>query len=226
MKKSSILLLSLAFLVTILSIGLASPSPCAAQTPAAQQTSADSSHAQPRITEIHSFQAFQGLFNLAQGAVRVVALVSPTDLQCLASLGQVYQILSRHPSNRLRMYVVYTPRQKQDDKKMAARAAARLVGSRVTQLWDPDSTAARALSGTLGLKDEHAWGTFLLYDTQAILKDNATPPTLWMRSGSEASDHGFDLSAFENETTRLLGVLQNKLDAHGRGEPSDSSKNQ
>ena len=96
------------------------------------------------VLEVDSLAGVTGFFNLGQGAVRIVALVSPTSPECVAGLDSIGALLSRFPSRRLRTYVVFMPMLDSDTRISALVRVGELTDRRVVFFWNQNRSVGDA----------------------------------------------------------------------------------
>lgn len=204
------------FLTVIASLQLLLAGPIA-QAPADTATS-PTGQEPSNIAQLVSFRSFGGLFSLGGGAVRIVALVSPTCPVCQEGLAGIADIMQRHPSNRLRAYVVIEPMREGDSVFAMLKMAGRYRDRRVAYLWDPDRILARAYGPIVGLDNKGAdteWDAYFLYGPRArFLGEAPTAPDLSMHQHEHVEGPELDFAAFEARLAELLARLEDERRAN------------
>ncbi len=162
-----------------------------------------------RIVEISKFNELAGIFNLGQGAVRIVSIVSPTCKSCVDALNALDEIMQSIPGKRLRSYVVFVPMMDEDDRFAAVIAAGAHDDPRTTFFWDPAVTTGNAWKELVGISTP-AWDVYFLYDTDATFDDGPNMPETWMHQHSAIAGPEFDSSRLKVETRALLASFEQR----------------
>jgi hypothetical protein len=99
---------------------------------------------QPQLLAItpQTLPQFAEEFNGSPKEERVVLLMSPTCLACLAGSSRVESILGRYPGDKIHIFAVWEPMLPTDWGRPTTEAMARLSDPRVTQVWDRDHLIA------------------------------------------------------------------------------------
>lgn len=85
-------------------------------------------------------------------------------MYCLVSARVVQNyVLDEIDDPRLAVYTVWGPMQGYETEEAARDAVHFLPGERVSHFWTPANTLVETWSPRLGLVDELAWDTFLVY---------------------------------------------------------------
>jgi hypothetical protein len=128
-----------------------------------------------------------GFFNLAQGAVRIVAVASPTDPACAAGLDSVAALITRNPSRRLRAYLIFVRAVESDTRMTALERTADFADRRVVVFWN-DNGSLPEVFGALTSTGGKVHNGYFLYDTAATFETrHATPAELAIYPGSAAT---------------------------------------
>ena len=168
-----------------------------------------------RFVSIENIQGFSGFFNVGQGTVRIVSILSPSTPECVARIDAIRSLLESVPSKRVRVYIVFTPQGEEDSQRIALIRGADLTDRRVACFWDPNGAVAAALAPVL---DAAAGKTpCLLFDTDAVLRDPPDAPTMWMSSAAAKGDHAFDAAA-------LHAAVMERLDAFEKRESQPAAE--
>jgi len=163
---------------------------------------------QTRFVSIENIQGFSGFFNVGQGTVRIVSILSPSGPDCAARLDAIRSLLESIPSKRVRVYVVFIPQGEEDSQRSALIRGADLTDSRVACFWDPSGVVRTALAPVL---DPTAGKTpCLVFDTDAVLRDRPDAPTLWMSSASGKGDHAFDAATLRAAVIERLDAFEKR----------------
>lgn len=169
---------------------------------------------QANTVKLESFRSFGGIFSLGGGAVRIVAIVSPTCPSCQAGMDGIADIMRRHPTHRLRAYIGVEPMHDGDTVFAMLRMAGRFIDRRIAYFWDPDKLLGNAYRPIVGLDKETdgiAWHVYFLYDTKArFLGDVPATPDMWMHQHDDIKGAPLDLSAFEARIEELLDQLEDE----------------
>lgn len=127
------------------------------------------------ILEVDSLRGISGFFNLAQGTVRVFAIVSPTSPECAATIDSVASVLERYPTRRLRAYIVFVPVVEGDSRVAALERAAPLADRRLLFFYN-DNRALESVFQAVAGTDAPTWNGLFLYDTDATFDDSPGSP--------------------------------------------------
>ncbi|HXV14526.1 MAG TPA: hypothetical protein VEC56_10010 [Candidatus Krumholzibacteria bacterium] len=114
--------------------------------------------APPDVRRIEKFVHIAAFLNLAQGTVRMVAVLPIDGESSAAVLDTVAAVIRGNPSKRLRAYVVLRG---SDSSLRAAVLAGRAADPRIVFFWDPAGTA------TAAWRADPARAGVWLYDTSA-----------------------------------------------------------
>lgn len=158
-----------------------------------------------RFVEIQNIAGFSGFFNLGQGTVRIVAILSPTAETSLDAYMEIQRIMEDTPNKRLRAFIVYVPLGDQDSRERAIDLAAQFPDRRVAHIWDPQMAVGQALDPVGGLSLPLGTACYL-FDTNAVVKDEPTPPAF----SAAIREDTFDGAALEAVARDLLANLATK----------------
>lgn len=188
-----------------------------AQTTAPAQTTPSAEPAQP-VARLQNFGTLVSFLNLASGAVRVVAILKPSDPSSEAMIGALQSILSGNASPRLRAYVVWTRLGPEDTELRAAAACSRVRDRRLVYFWDSEAFVANAFRGAVVSKDTPATGVLLLYDTDARLSIDPPAPTLWMSANPDIPGDALDAKRLGEGVNAMVHRVEEKVsDGAGAG---------
>ncbi len=200
---------SLAFLILL--AGLARDA--RAQAPVAAPDTTVAQNVVPRLT---NFAALATILNLARGAVRLVAVVSPSAPGAEAGMDAVASMLRDIPSKRLRAFVIISQTDSTDTRGRALNLAARHIDRRIVYLWDPDATTAAAMAASDGLAGMPARDVLLLYDTAATFTTTVPAPVAWVPMDDSAGPVAS--AALRGTADELVRAVERKAATAGGGE--------
>lgn len=172
---------------------------------------------QNRFVKIDNALGFNGFFNIGQGAVRIVALMSPTCPRCVAGFEELSRIMKEIPSRRLRPYVVFMPVLEGDTPVAALELGAKMLDRRASYFWDPNVSVRDEFQALTG-KDVGDLHVCFLFDTDAVIRDKPDQPVWWMEHAADGS--AFNSPALEANVRELLDRLEENLHK-GDKEPSE-----
>ncbi len=91
-------------------------------------------------------------------------------------------ILEKLPSAKLKVYAVWTPVLKEDDRQAAVRATAVIPDERVVHLWDADKSLGHTFGKVVTLPRGRtlAWDVYFAFDRRAQWGDQPPQPAEWM----------------------------------------------
>lgn len=161
-----------------------------------------------RFAKIDNALGFNGFFNIGQGAVRIVALLSPTCPRCVAGFEELRRIMQAIPSRRLRPYVVFMPVLEGDTPQAALELGAKMLDRRASYFWDPNMSVREEFQGLTG-KDAANEHVCFLFDTDAVIRDKPDQPVWWMEHAADGS--AFDGPALEAKVRELLDRLEQNI---------------
>ncbi len=118
-------------------------------------------------------------------------------------------ILETLPSAKLKVYAVWTPVLKEDDRQAAVRATAVIPDERVVHLWDADKSLGQAFGKVVALPRGRtlAWDVYFAFDHRAQWGHEPPQPAEWMHQ------LGIDERLFDGDKLRasvetLLGATR------------------
>jgi hypothetical protein len=167
-----------------------------------------------RFVELPDVNGFLGFYNLGQGTVRILALVSPTCPQCRAAFDEIQRIMETISTNRLRAYIVFQPVRDQDRMLRAFRLAVELNQPRVTHFWDPTLSVSARLK-PIARSDDLTESRCYVFPTNAMVTDAPDEPTLVMDPHASTGPTAFDGEVLEATVRDLLARFEAE---HRRGE--------
>jgi hypothetical protein len=161
------------------------------------------------VRRVERFTHVAAFLNLAQGTVRLVAIV-PTDSRAsLAAVDTVASIVLNNPSKRLRAYVILRGGNEAESSIRAAILAGRASDSRIVVLWD--QTAAVSEYWKPGTTPG-VW----LYDTSATFGEQLPKASLVVAApaGPDARLNG---AALRDTSYELVRTVEAKMGRSGGG---------
>ena len=115
-----------------------------------------------RLTDLHSVNQFQRLFDADASMPRLVLIYSPTCAACINSANWLQtEILGKYPKAKLRVYAIWTNKLVFDSRNQWD--AAGLTDRRVVHLWDPQDITGNWFFYQLPGYDGPTWDTYLLF---------------------------------------------------------------
>ena len=172
--------------------------------------------AQPPIAEtrdsvrrIDKFAHAAAFLNLAQGTVRMVAILPTDESASIAMMDTIAAVVRSNPSKRLRAYIILDGESDSQTPLRAAVIAGRAGDSRIVCFWDPTGAVAR-MWGPGGP------GCVRVYDTAAKFVDPLPPPELEVN----ASDGRLDGSGLRSRSSELVQRVEAKMGRPAEGQES------
>ena len=91
-------------------------------------------------------------------------------------------ILAKLSSDNLRVYVVWTPVLREDNRTAAGQSIAQITDSRAVHFWDEDKSLGLSFGKlvTLPRQRELAWDVYFVFDEQSEWTETPPKPTDWM----------------------------------------------
>ena len=92
------------------------------------------------------------------------------------------KILAKLSSDNLRVYVVWTPVLREDNRTAAGQSIAQITDSRAVHFWDGDKSLGLSFGKlvTLPRQRELAWDVYFVFDEQSEWTETPPKPTDWM----------------------------------------------
>lgn len=120
------------------------------------------------------------------------------------------QILAAIGDEQLRVYVVWTPVLKEDNREAAVMARASMTDPRVMHFWDADKSLGNSLGKivTLPRGRKLAWDVYFVFDANAEWRDVPPQPTDWMHQLG-IDDRTLDGDCLKQSVTKLLEIAEN-----------------
>ena len=91
-------------------------------------------------------------------------------------------ILDGLQDEKIKVYVVWTPVLREDDRTAAVQAIGQVSDRRVVHFWDADKSLGNSLGKIVTLPRERklAWDVYFAFDPQATWGDAPPKPATWM----------------------------------------------
>ncbi len=180
----------------------------------AAQAPADPSPTQPAtppadtrdLRRADRFGQIAAFLNLAQGTVRLVAIVATDAGASLGVVDSVASLVRENPSKRLRAYVLLRGGTEPESSLRAALLASRATfDPRIVYLWDPTGDVTKPW-------EPGDAGAVWLYDTSARFSDRPPPPTLLVEAKGAVLNCA-SLRATSSELVRRVEAKMARSDA-------------
>ncbi len=137
-----------------------------------------------RLTDLHSVDQFQGLFDANASMPRLVLIYSPTCAVCIRSANWLQtEVLNKYPKAKLRVYAIWTNQLVFDSRSQWD--AGGLTDRRVVHLWDPKDVMGNWFFYQLSGYQGPTWDTYLLFGKNGTWSDL---PSSLMGSGGTVED--------------------------------------
>ena len=91
-------------------------------------------------------------------------------------------VLAKLNNDTLRVYVVWTPVLREDNRMAARQSVASITDGRATHFWDEDKSLGLSFGKlvTLPRKRELAWDVYFVFDEQSEWRETPPKATDWM----------------------------------------------
>ncbi|HEU4929786.1 MAG TPA: hypothetical protein VFU38_08145 [Candidatus Krumholzibacteria bacterium] len=159
------------------------------------------------VRRIEKFAHAAAFLNLAQGTVRMVAILPADESTSLAMMDTIAAVVRANPSKRLRAYIILDGEIDSGTPLRAALIAGRAGDTRIVCFWDPNGTVARVW----GPGDA---GCVRIYDTAAKFGDPLPPPALEVR----AAEGRLDGAALRASSSDLVQRVEAKMGRLAEGQ--------
>ena len=92
------------------------------------------------------------------------------------------KVLEDMKDSELKVYVVWTPVLREDDRQAAAEAVKEISDERATHFWDADKSLGLSLGKTVTLPRGRklAWDVYFAFSADAQWHDNPPAAAVWM----------------------------------------------
>jgi len=117
-------------------------------------------------------------------------------------------VLSNIDDPDLKVYAVWEPILRTDNKKVSWNAKGLLPDSRVVHFWTPDTQVGEAFQAPIGLDTEPAWDVYLVYEREASWNEDSPPePSFFMHrlGGRLPPERHLDGPTLADHVRRELG---------------------
>jgi len=189
-----------------------SPLLISAVTTIASTLGPQSAAASRPVLEISKVSGFTGMFNLGQGTVRAVMVMSPTAENAEASLEAFLGVIGSITTNRLRAYVVFRNQSEQNNKEATQILADNCEDRRVVFFRDTDSVIHNAYSKEV-MPAQFRQDVYFVYDTDAALGDDIADIAIWTNGISKTDGKILDVDKFRQHVENLLEHLETRTKA-------------
>ena len=159
-----------------------------------------------RVVRLDAFGGLAGLFNLAQGTVRIVSIISPTCPSCRKALGDISAVMSEFPTTRLRAYVVFVPQDEDDSVFRALERVKEFDERRAVYFWDAGGVVRNAWADIVE-SETPLWHMLALYDTDAQFRD-APAPGSWVHMHDHADSPPLERTVLAEHVRVMLDRLE------------------
>ena len=125
---------------------------------------------------------FVNVFNAASDRTRLVTVFSPTCGHCLRGAADIQNILSKEPTARIKVLILWAPILGRDSRRAALQAAAYLRDPRAEHFWDLWNFGRQHYNKKLQYPDDKsAWNIYILYKPHLAWHRSGPEPTVWMQ---------------------------------------------
>lgn len=162
-----------------------------------------------RVVTLDRFGGLAGLFNLAQGTVRIVSVLSPTCDECRRELEDITAVVAEFPTRRLRAYITFVPQHEEDTVLRALARVREFQDRRVVYLWDPDGVTVGAWSDTAAGAEESSH-LHALYDTGARFREKPDKPD-WLHAHTDTGGPLLNRKELTEMVRGMLDRLESRL---------------
>ena len=166
----------------------------------------------------HIIEEMRVRFNAAAGAVRVMALLSPTCGPCRYGQGVVRALFESFPDEGLAGFVVWVPMLPGDNLDTAMAEQNAMSDPRLHFWFDADKAAANEWSSFVGYP-QTSWDMYSIHDGDTVWAAGAPPPTprIWMHQlnitpATKLADR-LDATRLARLWLDLLGEASTRADA-------------
>lgn len=91
-------------------------------------------------------------------------------------------VLDKVNSDNVRVYVVWTPVLREDNRTAARQSISYITDGRATHFWDEDKSLGRTFGELVELPRQRglAWDIYFVFDVEAEWTDSPPKPAEWM----------------------------------------------
>jgi hypothetical protein len=121
------------------------------------------------------------------------------------------KVLAKNGSDKLRVFVVWTPRYPGDNRDKAVAATSLISDNRATHFWDGGGRLGRQYGKIINLPKNRtfAWDVYFVLNAQAKWEKTPPAPTEWMHQLGEDS-RTLDGDRLRQATGRLLEQINQR----------------
>ncbi len=116
-------------------------------------------------------------------------------------------------ADNVKVYVVWTPVLREDDRMAASDATELIQANLVQHFWDEDKSLGLSFGKIVTLPRDRtlAWDVYFVFDQEAVWQDEPPMPTDWMHQ------LGIDEKTLDGETLRMSveQIAGNKKESPG-----------
>ncbi len=118
-------------------------------------------------------------------------------------------ILETLKSDKIRVYVVWTPVLREDERAKVSDVTELIEGDRVQHFWDEDKSLGLSFGKIVTLPRERtlAWDVYFLFGGQATWSDQLPQPADWMHQLA-VDDRKLDGEKLQASVEKLLKELK------------------
>ncbi|MCH7548327.1 MAG: hypothetical protein IH969_02115 [Candidatus Krumholzibacteriota bacterium] len=164
------------------------------------------------VPQINNIKAFSPFFDLGQGAVRIIAIVSPDCDACAQTVDVIVDLFSAVSNNRLRAYLIVAPDPPSESALAALRLFAKVTDRRVSCFWDPTGVARAHWNSATG-SESTAWDALFVYDTDAGSGAMGETQAYWVYDHQSSEFASPDAEALEAQVRELLENFEERTRA-------------
>jgi hypothetical protein len=119
------------------------------------------------------------------------------------------QILEAIDDEQLRVYVVWTPVLREDNREAAVMAKASVTDPRAVHFWDTDKSLGNSLGKIVTLPRGRtlAWDVYFVFDADAQWYDEPPQPAVWMHQLG-VDERTLDGDRLRQSVTKLLEMAE------------------
>lgn len=170
------------------------------------------SPATQNFRRVDRFAHVAAFLNLAQGTVRIVAIVPAELTSSLGVVDTITAVVRANPSKRLRAYVIL--KGGEDTPLQASVLAGRYPDPRIVYFWDPTGIVAGTWeSGTTTV------GAAWLYDTSAKFSDQPPASSLTVSAKTHGTGVVLDGAALRAQSDEMVRRVEAKMASAPRESP-------
>jgi len=170
------------------------------------ETDAPPSRNIPELARIGTFSPF---FDLGQGAVRIVAIVSPESPEAEAVFDAIARVFAEVSNNRLRAFIVLSPESPRELQADALRLFARVEDRRITGFWDPKGVTRDHWQPAVE-SESRGWDAVFVYDTDVRFSATTDEGSYWFYNPDSGKASVLEASPLEIRVRELLASFERR----------------